>query len=61
MHLEYVYSQRSATKAGLGDLYVAPLNGNGRLTAARAAGMHEVRSRSSCGWRGTTRRAWPAG
>jgi predicted amino acid-binding ACT domain protein len=42
VHLEYVYSQRSATKAGLSDLYVAPISGNGQLTAARAAGMHEV-------------------
>jgi hypothetical protein len=41
-HLEYVYSQRSATKAGMGDLYVAPLHGNGEVAAARAAGMHEV-------------------
>jgi hypothetical protein len=42
VHLEYVYSQRSATKSGVGDLYVAPISGNGQLTAARAAGMHEV-------------------
>jgi hypothetical protein len=42
VHLEYVYSQRSATKPGMGDLYVAPLNGNGQIAAARAAGMHEV-------------------
>jgi predicted amino acid-binding ACT domain protein len=41
-HLEYVYSQRSATKAGYGDLYVAPLHGNGEVTAAKKAGMHEV-------------------
>lgn len=41
-HLEYVYSQRSATKAGFGDLYVAPIQGNGQLTAAKAAGLHEV-------------------
>src|SRR5439155_9298333 len=26
-HLEYVYSQRSATKPGMGDLYVARLHG----------------------------------
>jgi hypothetical protein len=41
-HLEYVYSQRSVTKAGVGDLYVAPLQGNGEIAAARAAGLHEV-------------------
>ena len=41
-HLEYVYSQRSATKTGMGDLYVAPLHGNNELAAARAAGLHEV-------------------
>ncbi len=41
-HLEYVYSQRSATKMGVGDLFVAPLHGNGELGAAKAAGMHEV-------------------
>ena len=41
-HLEYVYSQRSDTKPGVGDLYVAPLHGNAELSAARHAGMHEV-------------------
>lgn len=41
-HLEYVYSQRSASKPGMGDLYVAPLNGANELAAARSAGMHEV-------------------
>ena len=41
-HLEYVYCQRSATKTGMGDLYVAPLHGANELTAARSAGMHEV-------------------
>jgi hypothetical protein len=41
-HLEYVYSQRSVTKPGMGDLYVAPLHGNGELAAARSIGMHEV-------------------
>ena len=41
-HLEYVYSQRSATKAGIGDLYVAPLTGQSELNAAKQAGMHEV-------------------
>jgi hypothetical protein len=41
-HLEYVYSQRSLTKPNIGDLYVAPLTGNGQITAAKAAGMHEV-------------------
>ncbi|MFO0935974.1 MAG: amino acid-binding ACT [Gemmataceae bacterium] len=42
-HLEYVYSQRSATKPGVGDLYVAPLNSTPTETAAlKKAGMHEV-------------------
>lgn len=41
-HLEYIYSQRSDTKAGVGDLYVAPLTGASELAAAKAAGMHEV-------------------
>lgn len=41
-HLEYVYSQRSASKQGVGDLYVAPLTGAGEMAAAKKAGMHEV-------------------
>jgi len=41
-HLEYVYSQRSVTKPGMGDLYVAPLRTNSEITAAKAAGLHEV-------------------
>jgi hypothetical protein len=41
-HLEYVYSQRSATKPGMGDLFVAPLVGTGELAAAKKAGLHEV-------------------
>jgi len=41
-HLEYIYSQRSLTKPGMGDLYVAPLTGMGELHAARIAGLHEV-------------------
>ena len=41
-HLEYVYSQRSLNKTGVGDLYVAPLHGNSELSAAKSAGMHEV-------------------
>jgi hypothetical protein len=41
-HLEYVYSQRSDSKPGMGDLYVAPLHGTNELSAARKAGMHEV-------------------
>ena len=32
----------SLTKAGMGDLYVAPLTGNGELAAAKAVGLHEV-------------------
>jgi hypothetical protein len=41
-HLEYVYSQRSDSKAGAGDLYVAPLHGTNELAAAKSAGLHEV-------------------
>ena len=41
-HLEYVYSQRSLTKQGVGDLYVAPLTGAAELKAAKAVGLHEV-------------------
>ncbi len=41
-HLEYVYSQRSLNKAGVGDLYVAPLTGTGELAAAKAVGLREV-------------------
>jgi hypothetical protein len=42
VNLEYVYSQRSATKAGVGDLYVAPLTTPAHVAAARSAGLHEV-------------------
>src|SRR3954454_25193092 len=41
-HLEYVYSQRSMSKEGFGDLYVAPLHGSNELSAAKMSGMHEV-------------------
>ncbi|MFO0796905.1 MAG: amino acid-binding ACT [Gemmataceae bacterium] len=41
-HLEYVYSQRSATKPGTGDLYVAPIQGQAQLAAAKKADLHEV-------------------
>jgi hypothetical protein len=41
-HLEYIYSERSASKPGMGNLYVAPLTGSGQLAAAKATGMHEV-------------------
>ena len=41
-HLEYVYSQRSATKAGHGDLYTAPIVGAAQIAAAKAAGLKEV-------------------
>lgn len=40
--LEYVYSQRSATRQGAGDLYVAPLTTSAQIAAAKAAGLHEV-------------------
>jgi hypothetical protein len=41
-NLEYVYSQRSATKPGMGDLYVAPLAGDAQFKTAKMIGMHEV-------------------
>lgn len=41
-HLEYVYSQRSNTKEGMGNLYVAPVSGTNAKYAATQAGMHEV-------------------
>lgn len=41
-HLEYVYSQRSLNKPGMGDLYVAPLSGSSEVNAAKTAGLHEV-------------------
>ena len=41
-HLEYVYSQRSLNKGGVGHLYVAPLHGPTEMAAAREAGMHPV-------------------
>ena len=41
-HLEYVYSQRSLTKEGMGDLYVAPLTTAEQVRAAKAVGLHEV-------------------
>jgi hypothetical protein len=42
-HLEYVYSQRSLTKPGVGDLYIAPLLGHSAQDAAKHAGLHKVR------------------
>ncbi len=41
-NLEYVYSQRSANKAGMGDLYIAPLASPEIIKTARAIGMNEV-------------------
>ena len=41
-NLEYVYSQRSLTKQGVGDLYVAPLTSPDHIKTARAIDMHEV-------------------
>lgn len=41
-HLEYVYSQRSATRPGYGDLYVAPLTTQSQIQAAKEIGLHEV-------------------
>ena len=40
--LEYVYTQRHATRAGYGLLAVAPIVGPVQMKAARAVGMHEV-------------------
>ena len=40
--LEYVYSQRSSSRPGYGDLYVAPLTTQAQITAAKAVGLHEV-------------------
>lgn len=41
VNLEYVYLQRSATKPGYGELFVAPI-GHDVEQAARSAGFHEV-------------------
>jgi hypothetical protein len=41
-NLEYVYSQRSLTKPGIGELYVAPLTTTAQVNAAKAAGLQEV-------------------
>jgi hypothetical protein len=41
-HLEYVYSQRSKTEAGKGDLYVAPIVGQSQVAAAKSVGLREV-------------------
>ena len=41
-NLEYVYSQRSVTKPGHGDLYVAPLTTADQIKTAKAIGLHEV-------------------
>jgi predicted amino acid-binding ACT domain protein len=40
--LEYVYSQRSPSKPGHGDLYVAPLTSPNQVAAAKSAGLAEV-------------------
>ncbi len=65
-HLEYVYSQRSLTKQGVGDLYVAPISGATDMQAAKSAGMHEVpepivmrvEGDDSCGLSGHLTQAW---
>ena len=41
-HLQYVYSQRSATKPGVGDLYIAPVTGGTLKDAAGSAGLKRV-------------------
>lgn len=40
--LEYVYSQRSASRPGYGDLYVAPLTTQVHINTARDVGLHEA-------------------
>jgi hypothetical protein len=41
-NLEYVYSQRSLSKPGTGDLFVAPVVGHNAQDAARSAGLQRV-------------------
>lgn len=42
VHLDYVQSQRSATKPGVGELYVAPLNTPNEIEQVKMAGLKEV-------------------
>ncbi len=41
-NLEFVFTQRLASKPGCGILYVAPVTGAAQVRAARAAGLAEV-------------------
>jgi hypothetical protein len=41
-NLEYIESQRLATKPGMGVLYVAPVSGPSQVRAARSAGLSET-------------------
>jgi len=41
-NLEYVYSERSVTRPGYGNLFVAPLTSAEHIKTARAIDMHEV-------------------
>jgi hypothetical protein len=41
-HLEYVYSERSANKPGVGELFVAPRQQKSELDLVKNAGFHEV-------------------
>jgi hypothetical protein len=42
VHLEYVYSQRSVSRPGYGDLYIAPLTTDAQIQAAKQIGLREV-------------------
>ncbi len=41
-NLDYVYTERIATKPGVGKLFVAPIVGLEQVKAAKSTGMHEV-------------------
>jgi len=41
-HLEYVYSERSATKPGIGELLVAPRQVKAEMDIVKSIGFHEV-------------------
>ncbi len=41
-HLEYVASERSATKPGVGELFVSPRNAKGEIDLVKKLGFHDV-------------------
>lgn len=41
-HLEYVHVERSATKPGVGELYVSPRQTKAEMDIVRKTGLHEV-------------------